>query len=211
MPWATAPYAAPSVPFDAPPEAVRPESVPYPAFTPAPSESARTGAPEADWLLVLDGAPGTDPSAVAAALPFASAAHPGGLTVLPGCIGGAGANRVGPGGTSLGGAGLYAVERTLSGGPSESDERSRCLTQTAVLRALPGRHVVVRDWVSALAAAAAVAGLDGGRLLRARAHWAQTCLDAGLLRLADGYALLDLEPRQSMAREIGRASCRERV
>lgn len=200
------PYRPVSEPFPAPPghptyaypwaadsgtAGLTAEVRPAPARTaevrPAPARPRV--APEAAWLLVLDGAPGTDPGAVAGALPRAHAAYPDGLSVLPGPVGGA----------TPCAAGLDLPNLVHAAG-ADSDERSRCLTQTAVLRALRGRHAVVRDWVSALAAAAAVACLDGGRLLRSRAGWAQTCVGAGLLRPADGYVILDLEPRQSMAR-----------
>lgn len=187
--------------------------VPEPDSVAATTEPARATNTDSPWLVVLDGAPGTEPGAVAAALPVSSAAHPGGLTVLPGRVGGA--TRPVLGTTTFGSRNFGAAPTASVGWPTgidqpdlvgyrpgerEWDERSRCLAQAAVFRALPGRHLVARDWVSVLAAAAAVAHLDGGRLLRSRAGWAQTCVAGGLLRPADGYVLLDLEPRQSMAR-----------
>lgn len=148
------------------PAALRPlSSAPRPVEVPEPARG---------WLLVLDGAPGTDLGAAAGALP----AGVDGLRHVPDRF-----------------EGVHL--------PDEDDNRARWLAQTAILRGLGGQVLMVRDWLSAVAAADALAVRDGGRLLDRRATWAEGCLAAGLLQPADTYVLLDLEPGQSLARAAG--------
>jgi thymidylate kinase len=65
-----------------------------------------------------------------------------------------------------------------------------------------------RDWLSALSYAYSLADQDGGRMLAARAEWAQAQLGTGRLRPADAYVLFDLSPAHSMARRADRLNRR---
>ncbi|HSV64632.1 MAG TPA: hypothetical protein VLJ59_01830 [Mycobacteriales bacterium] len=144
-----------------------------------PASARRSGQPAGNparqasrgWLMVVDGAPGADLVAVADHL-------------------------------SAPGRGLTALSGRLAAAQSadEDENRSRWLAQAAVVRGLREPVVIVRDWLSALATAAALAVRDSGRRLDARATWAQRCLTAGLLQIADVYVVLDLDPGESMAR-----------
>jgi thymidylate kinase len=65
-----------------------------------------------------------------------------------------------------------------------------------------------RDWLSALSYAYSLAHQDGGRMLAARAAWADAQLETGRLRLADAYVLFDLSPAHSLTRRADRLNRR---
>ena len=130
------------------------------------------GNPGRSWLVVLDGVAGADLPAVAEQL-AATGADP----------------------VPLGGRLGQGVEPA-----DEAEQQARWLTQEAVARGMHRPVLVVGDWLGGLATAAALAARDGGRLLARRAAWATDCLSAGLLHPADAYAVVDLNPAESLLR-----------
>jgi predicted ATPase len=149
------------------------------------SEPRRAGHP-AGRLIVLEGMPGAGKTTLAAALAEDGATVLGEYTT--------------PRGATIP---LHGHPGTGDGAGHDANWVRKARQAAAALS--DGLAVYAdRDWLSALAYAYSIAGIDGGQLLRQRCEWVQDCLASRQLLLPHAYVIFDVAVTTSLRRRSAR-------